>query len=127
MESRAFLDAHVLLWLYAGEDKKFSPAAKEKIENSSLWVSPISLLEIDYLHEIKRFDHTSTALFQDLDTRIDLKTANDVFYDIIHLASSIHWTRDVFDRILIAHATLHRASLVTKDEKIRAHYKKAVW
>lgn len=127
METRAFLDVHVLLWFYAGEDKKFSDLAKEKIENSSLWISPIALLEIDYLHEIKRFDHTSLVLVKNLETQIGLQIAEDNFSEIIRSASSIHWTRDVFDRILVAHAALHNAFIVTKDEKIRKHYKKAAW
>jgi len=40
---------------------------------------------------------------------------------------SSEWTRDPFDRLIVAHAAANDARLLTKDEKIRRHYKRAVW
>ncbi len=37
------------------------------------------------------------------------------------------WTRDVFDRLIVAEAEASDFVLITKDEKIRANYEKAVW
>ena len=37
------------------------------------------------------------------------------------------WTGDPFDRIIVAQAALRRASLITKDADIRAHYDRALW
>ena len=37
------------------------------------------------------------------------------------------WIRDPFDRLIVAHAAANDAPLITRDEKIRRHYKRAVW
>ena len=37
------------------------------------------------------------------------------------------WTRDPFDRIIVAQAALRRTSLITKDAVIRADYNRALW
>ena len=37
------------------------------------------------------------------------------------------WTPDPFDRLIVAQARLLDASLITKDELIHKHYKKAIW
>ncbi len=37
------------------------------------------------------------------------------------------WTRDPFDRWIVATAKLHRSPLITKDEKIQHHYADAIW
>ncbi len=37
------------------------------------------------------------------------------------------WTRDPFDRLIVANAKAANASLVTKDERILKNYSRAVW
>ncbi len=38
------------------------------------------------------------------------------------------WTRDPFDRLIVAHAKASGlAPLITSDEKIRLHYPRAIW
>jgi PIN domain nuclease of toxin-antitoxin system len=37
------------------------------------------------------------------------------------------WVRDPFDRLIVAQASANDAPLITKDEKIRRHYKRAIW
>ena len=39
----------------------------------------------------------------------------------------ITWTRDPFDRIIVAQAKIRNSALVTRDREIRLHYSKAVW
>jgi PIN domain nuclease of toxin-antitoxin system len=39
----------------------------------------------------------------------------------------VQWTRDPFDRLIVAQALLHDAPLITKDEHIRRHYAGALW
>ena len=46
---------------------------------------------------------------------------------IVEQAQDIDWTRDVFDRLIVAQAALDAAALVTTDRTIRKHYPKAVW
>ena len=42
-------------------------------------------------------------------------------------AAEQKWVRDPFDRLIVGHASANDAPLVTKDEKIRKHYRRAVW
>jgi PIN domain nuclease of toxin-antitoxin system len=37
------------------------------------------------------------------------------------------WTRDPFDRLIVARARATELPLLTKDMKIHAHFKAAVW
>jgi PIN domain nuclease of toxin-antitoxin system len=37
------------------------------------------------------------------------------------------WTRDPFDRIIVAHADVVSAPLLTKDQAIRRNYRRAFW
>ena len=46
---------------------------------------------------------------------------------IVEQARGLDWTRDVFDRLIVAQAALDGAALVTTDRAIRKHYPKAVW
>ncbi len=37
------------------------------------------------------------------------------------------WTRDLYDRMIVAHAAVRNLPLLTKDDTILAHYRKAFW
>jgi len=37
------------------------------------------------------------------------------------------WTRDPFDRLIVANAKARNAWLITKDSRIASHYPGAVW
>jgi PIN domain nuclease of toxin-antitoxin system len=50
------------------------------------------------------------------------------FSSIITTAAGEKWTRDPFDRMIVAHAKANGfAALVSADELIRKHYPRAVW
>jgi len=49
-----YLDTQVMVWLCEGLIERLSPAAKMAIEESELVISPMVLLELEYLSEIKR-------------------------------------------------------------------------
>jgi PIN domain nuclease of toxin-antitoxin system len=40
---------------------------------------------------------------------------------------AIHWTRDPFDRVIIAQAEVESVSLLSRDQPMRDHFKRAVW
>ena len=48
------LDTHVVVWLYQGDVKKLSQRAQQLIEDNDICISPMVMLEIEYLFEIKR-------------------------------------------------------------------------
>lgn len=127
LETEVFLDTHVVVWLYEGAAERFSKRAKKVIEDSTLWVSPMSLLEIDCLHECKKISCSSHVIQKDLNDRIDLNIANDSFTEIVQEATGLRWTREPFDRLIVAHASLRQASLLTKDSLIKKLFSRCIW
>ena len=123
----AYLDTHVALWLYAGETARISARAAALINSEALAVSPVVLLELGYLREIGRITATPGAIAGDLKRRIGLEVRGKALELLIEQALELDWTRDVFDRLIVAQAALDGATLVTTDRTIRKHYAKAVW
>jgi PIN domain nuclease of toxin-antitoxin system len=123
----AYLDTHVTLWLYAGETTRISKRAAALINREALLASPIVLLELQYLREIGRLAATPHAVVAELKRRMGLAVQNRPLDAIVEQAQDLDWTRDVFDRLIVAQAALDGAALVTTDRAIRKHYPKAVW
>lgn len=127
MEPLIYLDTHVVAWLFAGEAKRFSSRARGLIEDSALVVSPMVRLELQYLQEIGRIDASSAEVLGDLAHRIGLEICELPFDRVMTYAVEKSWTRDPFDRIIVAQAMARDSALVTKDDIIHQHYSRAVW
>ncbi len=84
-------------------------------------------LELAYLKEIKKINPTPDHVINVLSKSIGLEVAASHFPHVIAIAQGLHWTRDAFDRIIVAEAKLHSAPLVTRDKNILRHYSLAVW
>ncbi len=122
-----YLDTHVVVWLYAGKIKKFSKQVKELINNNEVIISPAVRLELQYLFEIQRITDESRVIVSDLSDRIGLKICDKSFNTIISGALGYSWTRDQFDRIIVANAAISHNLLVTKDQNILDNYEHAIW
>ena len=110
-----YLDTHVVVWLYAGETERFSGKGRELIENHDLLVSPIVFLELQYLKEIKRITVEPALLLENLTSTIGLNICDKPFLQIVTEAITQNWTRDPFDRLIVATAAAGNALLLTKD------------
>lgn len=122
-----YLDTHVMVWLYAGDKTLFSSRAENLIEENELAISPIVLLELQYLHEIGRLLVAPGVLYDNLAGSMALTTCDLPFGRIITESMTQTWTRDPFDRIITAHAMAGDAVLLTKDGRILQNYSKAEW
>lgn len=123
-----YLDTHVVLWLYAQRGKGLSERARQLIERANfVFISPMVLLELDYLNEIGRTTVGSTSIFEYLEDKIGLRICDKSFLDVINLASKQTWTRDPFDRIIAAQAFIDQNTLITKNAGILEHYHQAAW
>ncbi len=122
-----FLDTHIVVWLYQKSLKLLSPKAKKAIEDNDIFISPIVSLELEYLFEIGRIKNDSKTIVTYLQEKIGLKTDKGGFKGIIDEALNEKWTRDPFDRIIVAHSKYRNAYLVSKDEKITENYPNAVF
>ena len=122
-----YLDTHVAVWLYEKTLDRFSNAVLAHLEAAPLLISPMVVLELQYLYETGRIREESEPILSYLRNTIDLEVCSLPFAEIASLALRQQWTTDPFDRIIAAHAMLRQMPLVTKDTAIREHYSKAMW
>lgn len=122
-----YLDTHVVVWLYAGQLDCFSHDVQSLLNENELLISPIVQLELQYLHEIGRITVDADAVLADLAARIGLQVCEKRFQAVARAATAVSYTRDPFDRLIIAHASLNDNLLITKDETILANYPHARW
>ena len=122
-----YLDTHLVLWLYAGSLNLISKEVLQALEENEIYISPVVELELQYLREIGKIRKSPSEIIEALHKEINLKVCTKDFHGIIRESLNLHWTRDPFDRIIVAHASLNNNKLLTKDDTIRAHYKQALW
>lgn len=127
MVRRAYLDTHVIVWLYAGDPNLFSKKAVATIENHELFYSPMVALELTYLNEIGRIKATSEKILKFLHHNIGLTECTSPFSQVIAESHHYNSTRDPFDRIIVAQASLNKSVLISKDRLIKQNHKSCVW
>ena len=127
MNEVVFVDTNVIVWISVNKEKRLSRSAVNLIKKSHLAYSPMVFLELSYLYEIGRITRHAEEVIDILDKSLSISEMQSNFADVCKTACSIGWTRDIFDRMIVADAALHKAKLVTADEKILKHYKRAVW
>lgn len=122
-----YLDTHVVAWLYAGRVELLPDAARQRIEESDLLISPMVSLELQYLFEIGRTAEPAGPVLEALSGEIGLRVCSLSFTRVVSEALANAWTRDPFDRMIVAQAEAREAALVTADETIHANYSRAAW
>lgn len=85
------------------------------------------VLELQLLHEIGRVREPALDLLRRWQDAVSLRVAADGFERVGTAALDEHWTRDPFDRLIVAHARLMDAVLITRDRRIAANYSGARW
>ena len=121
-----YIDTHITVWLFAGQIEKLSNQAKELLNDNEIQISPIVRLELQYLNEIKRITVSPNDVVTELSNSIGLKVCDKNFNNIINNSMTHNWTRDPFDRIIVANAAIDGDFLVTKDQTILENYSKAL-
>lgn len=122
-----YLDTHVAAWLFAGDVSLLSRPARAAVEAHALLVSPAVTLELEYLFETRRTTAPASTVLAYLQDRVGLAVCQAPFPDVVQAATSQSWTRDPFDRLIVGHAVLKAARLLTKDRVIRRAYRGAFW
>ncbi|MEW6220543.1 MAG: PIN domain-containing protein [Thermodesulfobacteriota bacterium] len=122
-----YLDTHVVVWAYAGEVERLPPGVCAQIEANDLLISPLVLLELQYLYEIERLAVEPGIVYESLACTIGLSLCDLPLLRVITEALPQTWTRDPFDRLIVATAAAREAVLITKDAGILAHYPRAFW
>jgi PIN domain nuclease of toxin-antitoxin system len=122
-----YLDTHLVAWLYQGEIDSIPDEARALLEREELLISPIVGLELQLLNERGRFKPRVSEVLQALSAEIGLTVCDLSFPLVAARARETGWTRDPFDRVIVAQAQTRGAPLVTRDSHIRKHYARAVW
>ena len=110
------LDTNAVIWLLTSHPR----AAPLLVGRQPLALSPVSLLELRFLEEVGRIqltpDTTVAALIDDPRWRHDNPSSRALF----EAALPVAWTRDPFDRLLVAHARYRDWPLATGDRRLIA-------
>ena len=122
-----YLDTHIVVWLYGGLTERFTDLAIALLNEHDLYISPIVPLELQYLYEIGRVSVPAEAIVLDLGDRLGLKINERNFNRVVGYALRLNWTRDPFDRLIVAQALMTENILLTKDVKILKNYTQAMW
>ena len=109
------LDTNAVLWLLT-EHRRAAPLLES---GARLFLSPVTLLELQFLIECGRLetveDDALAAVEADPRWRLDDPSSARLF----SAALPIEWTRDPFDRLLVAHARCRRWKLATGDQRLQ--------
>ena len=122
-----YLDTHIVVWLYSGLTEKFTALPRSLLNDHDLYISPIVRLELQYLYEIERVSVPADTIILDLGDRLGLRICEKDFNQVVGYALGLSWTRDPFDRLIVAEAAISENILLTKDIKILKHYAQAQW
>lgn len=121
------LDTHAALWLAEANERRLSRTARRLIDRQPLVLSPAVVLELEVLAEIGRLQNPPAAILKRLYDQADVAPSDAVFADVVAAAATFAWTRDVFDRLIVANAMADGARLLTADQHILDNFRDAVW
>jgi len=115
--SLILLDTNALLWLQVGHRRSRTLGRLA----GRLYVSPASLLEVQFLLETGRVrlrrGASASQLAEDERFALDDPPAAARF----DFALGVGWTKDPFDRLIVAHAGLRKWRLATGDDELLEH------
>ena len=118
------LDTHVLLWTLAGSSRlKELPRLKDF---PSWTLSPISFLEIKFLQECGRLKLNLPEILKKLHQDDRFLIDSPSLEGVCLAALDLSWTRDPFDRLLVAHSKLRSIPLATVDQNIHLNYSEVI-
>jgi PIN domain nuclease of toxin-antitoxin system len=109
------LDTNALIWVQKGH-----PRTRRVMRAASLYVSPATLLELQYLEEAGKIQLAAgamEAIIQDDRWAVDDPPPTAWFLKAVELG----WTRDPFDRLIAAHALARGWRIATSDRNMIEH------
>jgi PIN domain nuclease of toxin-antitoxin system len=111
-----------------GNRKYISRDASELLDEAQLLISPMVMLEVEYMYELRRTKLRWPAVEAKVVPEIGLTICTLPFPTVSRLAIDESWTRDPFDRMIVAHAKANGfAYLISSDQDIARNYPRTVW
>ena len=121
------LDTHVVVWAYLGDRTRLSTSVQRVLESDALAISPIVRLEVGLLHEVGRQSDPPDLIVDRVLSGLGATVSRAPYAEVVAAALPLGWTRDPFDRLLLAAATVDRARLLTRDRLLRERAPAAFW
>ena len=98
------------------------------LEQADLLISPMVLIELEYLYEINRIKLPSRDVQLKIQHEIGVAVCDLPFPTIAQVMVSEKWTRNPFDRMIVAQAKANGlAYLVSADQEMSRNYPRAIW
>lgn len=117
---RLLLDTHFLLWVVLGSSRL---EAFPWLEDYRPWgISPVSFLEIQFLAEAGRLEVENPDFMEQVGRDDRFLVDEPPVLALVKQALDLSWTRDPFDRLLVAHSATRRTPLCTTDRTVRRHH-----
>lgn len=115
------LDTHFLLWILT-DSHRLDPYGW--LDGYRPWgISPVSLLEIQYLAEVGRLEVENPGFTETLSSDPRFVVDEVPLMSLVLNALGLTWTRDPFDRLLAAHSLARRTPLATVDQVLCSHHR----
>lgn len=122
------IDTHIAIWLFNAEVERFSVAATACLAENPIGYSPMLRHELDLLDQRGRLPAPSaSAVLRYITEAFAAKESRLAFDVVIDAAQPLVWTRDPFDRLIVATAMAEGVGLVTADRDVRNNFEYAVW
>jgi PIN domain nuclease of toxin-antitoxin system len=126
--SSIYLDTHAAIFLHAGALELLGTEGKRVIEANDLLICPMVLLEFNYLYEKQKIRYDARSIYTALNATFGVTLCALPFADVAHQALDLTWTRDAFDRMIVAQAQVnHNSVLITRDRIMHLNYRECVW
>jgi len=85
------------------------------------------LLEMKFLNDVGRLNLGPDGWLSILETDFGVSVCTIPFHRVAEVACGETWTRDPFDRLIVAQAKAAGGKLITKDRRIHANFSGALW
>jgi PIN domain nuclease of toxin-antitoxin system len=86
------------------------------------------VLELGLVYEIGRIKQSARDIHRKVQHELGIRVCELPFAKVSEAALDEKWTRDPFDRIIVAQAKANGlAWLISADEQIAKHYPRTVW
>jgi PIN domain nuclease of toxin-antitoxin system len=118
---KCLLDTHFLLWILLEAERL---TEFPWLEDYQPWgVSPVSLLEVQFLAEAGKLEVRSAELVDSLSQDLRFIIDEVPLLALVRHALPLKWTRDPFDRLIAAHSSARRLPLCTLDRQMLEHHR----
>lgn len=123
---KIYIDTHIIVDLFRGDISRLSKKSIKLLNESHIIIPSMSIIELEYLYEIKRINYSAKKIVSSLELSLNTAVSYFTFDKVAKHSLKHRWTRDPFDRLIVGEADLAQAKLITLDEEIHKHYKRAV-